>query len=152
MDFNLHGFRQFFEDMDPSVDKKIGSESGRKMDYLDGLGEEMGMEWEDIAHSLENEPWVSAHFSLGDGINYKRSAWQIVKGSLNHNGADIILKPQKGDRSYLKGNRLNKSTPDTKRYHLNRQQLLGFLTGGWSPAIQNAAGGMGGSMPGMGGM
>jgi hypothetical protein len=113
------------------------------MDYFDGLGDEMGMEWDDIAQALESEPWISTQFNLGDGIGYKRSAWQIVKGSLNQNGADIVLKPQKGDRSYLSGNRLNKGETDTKRYHLNRQQLIDFLTKGWTPAIQSASGGMG---------
>lgn len=154
----LYGFKQFvFEDMDPSVEKDRaiamggGDTSGGKEDYFGALGDEQGIEWQDLTQALENEPWISAHFKLGD-VQHKLSAWQIVKGSLTPNGADIQLKPQPGDRTYLKGNRLNKSRyEDKKRYHLSRQELIKFLTTGWTPAVQAAQGAsadpMAGGMP-----
>lgn len=150
------------EDMDQTPEKSRttamgqGDHDDNTEDYFGALGDEEGMEWTDITSALEAEPWVSAHFGIGSGNNqilHKLSAWQIVKGSLTPNGADIRLKPQKGDRSYLKGNRLNKSKyEDTKRYHLGRKELIKFLTTGWTPAVQAAQGGgdpMGGGM-GMG--
>ncbi len=158
MGTNLIGFKRFFfEDMDPSMDKKMGGKESPKddtgMDYFSGLGEEMGMEWKDIVTAMSGEPWISSHFGLGSPkheIMYKKSGWKIVPGSMTQNGADIMLVPNKGDRSYLAGGKmLNKGTPDTKRYHLNPDDLIGFLTGGWQPAVdaakQGAAGG--GGMP-----
>ena len=157
---NLLNFKRFIEDMDASPEKTrtIAMGGGEHdntgtSDYLSQLGDEEGMEWQDLTSALEAEPWVSAHFGIGSGNNqilHKLSAWQIVKGSLTPNGADIRLKPQKGDRSYLKGNRLNKSKyEDNKRYHLSRKELIKFLTTGWSPAVQAA---QGGGDPSMGGM
>jgi hypothetical protein len=155
---NLSGFRKFVEDMDQSVEKKMGgnkdSSDNTKMDYFGGLGDEMGMEWKDIVQSLEREPWVSAHFGLGSPkheLMYKKSAWKIVPGSMSANGADIMLVPNRGDRSYLKGGKmLNKGKPDTKTYHISREQLIKFLTGGWQPAVDAAQGGgaAAGGMPG----
>lgn len=151
-------FRKWFEDMDPSVEKDRDTamggkdDAGGKEDYFGALGDEEGIEWEDLTQALESEPWVSAHFDLGN-MQHKLSAWQIVKGSLTPNGADIQVKPQVGDRTYLKGNRLNKSKyKDNNRYHLSRQELIKFLTTGWTPAIQAAQGAgadpMAGGMPG----
>lgn len=150
---DLTGFRRFvLEDMDPSVEKKMDNSQPStdmgKMDYLGGLGDEMGMEWGDIVNALEGEPWVSTHFSLGENL-YKRSAWKIVPGTLTKNGAAIALKPQAGDRVYKgskDGTMLNKSNqPDKRQFWLDRQGLIDFLTKGWSPAIQAA---QGGGMPG----
>lgn len=160
MRFTLNGFRKFVEDMDPTPEKSrniaMGSgdkDQSGKEDYFGALGDEQGIEWSDLASILEDEPWVSSHFGLGKSnsqLLYKLSAWQIIKGSLTPNGADIRLKPQKGDRSYLQGNKLNKSKyEDTKRYHLGRQELIKFLTTGWTPAAQ-AASGMGADPMGMG--
>ncbi|RTK93302.1 MAG: hypothetical protein EKK64_10355 [Neisseriaceae bacterium] len=154
------GFRQFLEDMDPSFEKKVDSsmngnkankDDSQQLDYFAALGDEQGISWEDLVKSLEGQPWVSSHFDLG-GIKYKLSAWEIVPGSLNQNGADIRLKPQNNDRSYLKGNRLNKSSyRDDKRYHLSRKQLIDFLTTGWTPAVQAAQSSIGAD-PSMGQM
>jgi hypothetical protein len=125
-----------------------------KEDYIGALGDEEGIEWKDLTTIFEDEPWVSSHFGLGrpnKEVLYKLSAWEIVKGSLTPSGADIRLKPQKGNRSYLHGNRLNKSKyEDKKRYHLDRQELIKFLTTGWTPAVQAAGGGAppGGPMAG----
>jgi hypothetical protein len=150
----LSSFKRFCEeDMNPSMDKKVQSSEGKpeekeKEDYFGALGDEFGMEWKDIVSAFSKEPWVSSYFDLGSPghkIKYKLSAWEIVPGSMTPNGADIRLKPQRGNRSYLKGNRLNKSEPDTKRYHLNRKQLMQFLTQGWTPALQNNAS-MGGDL------
>lgn len=151
----LYGFRKFLEDMNPTPEKSrniamgnSGEDSG-KMDYFSGLQDEQGIEWSDLAKTLEGEPWVSSHFGLGSPDKetmYKQSAWEIVKGSLTPNGAEIRLKPQKGNRSYLQGNRLNKSNyKDTKKYRIGRQELIKFLTAGWSPAVLSASGG---GMPG----
>lgn len=148
----LGSFRKFLEEMDPNPEKArstamgIGDEDkpGTE-DYFGALGDEQGMEWSDLATIFEDEPWVSSHFGLGKPnkeVLYKLSAWEIVKGSLTPSGADIRLKPQKGNRSYLQGNKLNKSKyEDKKRYHLGRQELIKFLTTGWTPAAQAAGGG-----------
>jgi len=143
-------FRQFLEEMDPSPEKnREGSKedkSSDKEDYFDALSDEQGLSWHDIINVFEGEPWVSTHFGLGEKI-YKASAWKIVPGTLSKHGADIMLVPRKGDRSYLAGNMLNKSKkPDKTRYHLDRDQLTDFLTKGWTPAVQNAAGGAMGGM------
>lgn len=159
MRFTLSGFRQFVEDMDRSRDKEIeragelgASEEAGKEDYFGGLGDEMGIEWKNIVKSLESEPWVSSHFPLGKPnkeVLYKLAAWEIVPGSMTPHGADIRLRHNRGDRSYLSGNRLNKGEPDDRRYHLSRQELINFLTTGWTPAVQNAQGAAaGGAMPG----
>jgi len=163
----LHGFRKFvFEDMDPTPDKSrsiamgAGDEDKGTEDYFGALGDEQGIEWKDLATIFEDEPWVSSHFGLGTPnkeVLYKLSAWEIVKGSLTPSGADIRLKPQKGNRIYLQGHKLNKSKyQDTNRYYLGRQELIKFLTTGWFDAAQRGGGmpgadpmgGMGGGMPG----
>jgi len=132
---NLYSFKSFLEEEEPSGPKK--------QDYFASLGDEEGIEWSDLVRAMESEPWISSHFGLGSPnkeILYKLSPWEIVKGSLTPNGADIRLKHQKGSRSYLQGNRLNKSPyQDRKRYHLNREELGKFLTTGWTPAAQSSA-------------
>jgi hypothetical protein len=144
---NLSSFKMFLEE-EPSRPPE-------KADYISSLGDEEGMEWNDIVKALEAEPWISSHFGIGSPhkeILYKLSPWKIVKGSLTPNGADIQLKPQKRNRSYLKHNRLNKSSyVDRRRYHLSRGELIKFLTTGWTPAVQAAAPAGGGdeSMPTM---
>lgn len=163
MRLTLRGFRQFVEaDMDPSPEKARDIAQGKgdddsnkgKEDYFAALGDEEGMEWKDIVSALSADPWVSTHFSLGSPhheILYKTSPWKIVKGTLTPNGAAIKLMPQLGGRSYLHGNRLNKSKyQDKKQYWLNRQELIAFLTKGWQPAVQQAQGG--GAAGGMLGM
>ena len=139
------------EDMDPSREKDMDSSGSApegnegKEDYAAALGDEQGMPWDDIVKVFEGEPWVSSHFGLGSPekeILYKLSPWEIVKGSLSPTGADIRMKPRRNARTYLKGNRLNKSDyVDTKRYTIGRKELLDFLTAGWTPAVQAAAGG-----------
>ncbi len=159
---NLCGFRDFIEEMDPSITKNMddaqgGSPDTGKGDFLQaGLGGEMGMEWPDIVSTLEADPWFSAHFQLGSGGSerlYKDGTWRIVKDTLTPNGADIeLVKP---GRSFLRpdsgtGMRLDKSgQPDKRRYHLNREELIKFLTKGWTPALQAAQAGGAGGMPGM---
>ena len=155
-------FKKFLEDMDPSMDKNLDASTGtsndsspEKEDYFDATGDELGIEWEDLSKALESEPWVSASFDLG-GLGHKLSAWEIVKGSLTKDGADIRLKPQNHDRSYTDhGHRLNKSKyKDNKTYHLSRKELQQFLTSGWQPALAAAQSGgdmgMGGPDMGMG--
>lgn len=150
MRYTLHGFKKFLEEMDPTPEKQrdgsdsAGSEHDDKADYFAALGDEEGIEWEDLVKVFEGEPWISSHFGLGgdNGLLYKQSPWEIVKGSLTPNGAVIRLKPQSKTRSYLSGNKLNKSSyVDNHKYHLNRKELLDFLTTGWTPAVQAAAGG-----------
>jgi hypothetical protein len=162
MKCSLRGFKRFVEmDMDPSPEKARDVAKGKgdedsncgKEDYLAALGDEEGMEWSDIVNALQSDPWISTHFALGKPeVLYKKSAWRIVPGTLTPHGAAITLMPQKGDRSYLHGNRLNKSKyHDKNKYWLNRQELIAFLTKGWEPAVQQAqqGGGAGGGMPGM---
>lgn len=167
MKANLSGFKRFVEEMDPSMDKKMGSEDGgapeggENMDFFGGLGDEMGMEWKDIISAFAKTnggtgvpPNANAHFFIGKPEHekaYKTGSWRIVPGSMTPNGADIMLIPQKKQRVYQKGKdgqmMLDKSKqPDTKRYHLNRQQLQDFLFGDWAKAAQQ--GGAGGAPPG----
>lgn len=149
-------FKKYVEEMDLTPEKRREDSgalddkaSAGKQDYFASLGDEEGIEWEQIKNIFQNEPWISSHFSLGSDnkqMLYKLSPWEIVKGTMTPQGADIRLKPQKGLRSYLKGNRLNKAKyQDTKRYHLNRDELVKFLTTGWTPAAQQAGGA--GGMP-----
>ena len=63
---------------------------------------------------------------------------------MSPSGADIKLVHNDHERSYLKGNVLNKNYKDTKRYFVKRKDLQDFQTGGWQPAIQAAGGGGGG--------
>jgi hypothetical protein len=160
---NLSGFRNFIEEMDPSMSKHMDNAEGDapgtdKGDFFQaGLGGEMGMSWPDIVSTLEADPWFSANFQMGMGSSerlYKDGTWRIVKDSLTPNGADIELV--KAGRSFLRpdsgtGTRLDKSGgTDKRRYHLNREELIKFLTKGWTPALQAAqAGGAGGGLPGM---
>lgn len=134
----LSGFKVFLEKSDLQPEKA---------DYFASLGDEEGLDWGNLVKALEAEPWVASHFGLGapeKEILYKLSPWEIVKGSLTPEGADIRLKPQRNSRSYLSNNRLNKSSyEDKKRYHLNRQELVKFLTTGWTPAVQASGAGAG---------
>lgn len=146
------GFKSFVEEMDPSAEKDretaLGEPEGSegKEDYFAALGDEQGIPWDDLAKVFTGEPWISAHFGLGSPdkeMLYKLSPWEIVRGTLTPSGADIRLKPTRGTRSYLKGNKLYKGDyQDNKRYHLSRPELIKFLTTGWTPAVQAAAGGM----------
>jgi hypothetical protein len=114
----LSNFKNFFEENKP--------------DYLQtGLGTELEMDWDDIVKALEKENWFTANMPLGD-LNYKLGKWKIVKGTLSPEGCNIVAKNNK--RSYVDG-RLNKSKEqDGEIYHLNREQLISFLTQGWSGA------------------
>lgn len=107
-------------------------------DYLqNGMGDELGMSWDDIVKVLEKEPWVAAGLSFGNK-SYKLGSWEIVPGTLSQNGADIRLKNK--SRSYLSDKKLDKSDIDTTEYHLTREELEKFLTQGWTPAISASAG------------
>jgi len=151
----LNGFRNFFEDMDETPDKTRDKALGadkkhtEKQDYLDALQGEEGITWKDLATILQTEPWVTSHFDINDQL-HKLSSWEIVKGSLTQHGADIRLKPGKHDKSYKKGKKSIEQAkyPDTTRYHLNRKQLIKFLTSGWMPAVQQSQSGSPGIMPG----
>jgi len=147
MRYTLSGFRKFLEEMDPTLEKEvgvdsIGSEQDDKEDVFGAYGDEFGMTWDQIRKAMQAEPWISSHFGLGSDDNallYKLSPWEIL--SFTPQGAVIRLKPQNHSRSYLKGNRLNKSHyKDNKKYFIGRKELAGFLTKGWSPAVQAAAG------------
>lgn len=151
MDYSFAGFRQFLEEMDPTPEKERAGAEGEdspnedKSDYFQSIGQELGIPWDELVHIFEKEPWISTHFGLGakdHEIMYKLSPWEIVKGTLTPHGADIRLKKSRNAASYLPGNRLNKSHHfDNRRYHLDREELAKFLTTGWTPAVQAAAGG-----------
>jgi len=107
-------------------------------DYLqNGMGDELGMSWNDIVKVLEKEPWVAAGLSFGNK-SYKLGSWEIVPGTLTQHGANIRLKNK--SRSYLSDKKLDKSDIDTTEYHLTREELIKFLTQGWTPAISASAG------------
>lgn len=125
-------FKNFLEEMDPSLEKKMGNSSTEKdkpIDFFAALGDEAGIEWRVLKKILVSEPWVSTHFTLGSPeINYKTSPWEIVKGSLTPYGGYIRLKKVPGLRSYLKGRRLNKSDWfDDRKYFLTRKELIDFF-------------------------
>lgn len=158
MQYTLNGFKQFVEEMDPTPEKSrdagqgdMANSSTEKQDYFASLEDEQGIQWKDLVRAISAEPWVSSHFKIGSGSNQtlqKLTAWEIVPGSMSENGASIRLKPQRTTRSYLAGNRLDKSKNiNSEQYHLNRDELIKFLTTGWTPAVQQASGGMPG-MPG----
>lgn len=113
----LSNFKEFFEN---------------NPDYFQtGLGSELGMEWEDIVKVLEKEPWVTSNLSLGSS-SYKTGVWEIVPGTLGPYGANIRMK--KNNKAYLKDKVIDKTSGDDETYHLNRDQLIAFLTQGWVPA------------------
>ena len=111
-----------------------------KPDYLQsGLGVELGMDWSDIVKVLEKEQWITPNLPLGNSF-YKLGKWEIIPGTLSPYGADIRVK--KGmERAFLKGNRLDKTDGDKETYHLNRKQLINFLTTGWTPQSNSSSGG-----------
>lgn len=114
----LSNFKNFFEENKPDY-------------FQTGLGTELGMDWDDITKALENETWFTANMPLG-GLNYKLGKWKIVRGTLSPAGCNIVAKDNK--RSYIDG-RLNKSKDqDQEIYHLNREQLIDFITQGWGAA------------------
>lgn len=133
MSFKNLNFRVFIEEMDPTMDKKVGnaksSENDEPIDFFSALADEAGIEWSVLKRILQSEPWVSTHFSLGpDDFSYKVNPWEIVKGSLTPDGAYIRLKKMPGSRIYLKGRRLNKSCYfDDAKYYLTRKQLINFF-------------------------
>jgi len=152
MKYLLTGFKHFLEEMDLDPQKQVEKGEGETesdpqlQDYFSALGDEFGIEWKDVVKMILAQPWVSSHFSLGKPdkeILYKLSAWEVVDGTLTPDGADIRLKPQRHDKSYLKGNRPNKGVPDGRRYYLSRKNLIQFLTTGWIPP----AGAAGASLP-----
>jgi hypothetical protein len=143
---SFSGFKKFFEEMDQSQEKDIvASGDSKKQDYFASLEDEENMTWSDIKNTFSGEPWVSSHFPLGTKgkeVLYKLQPWKISKGSMTQAGADIELVHGDKDRSYLKGNVANKSKyKDRRKYFVKRKDLQDFLTGGWQPAIQSAAGG-----------
>lgn len=99
-----------------------------KEDYFKGLEDELDINWEDIVKIYEDEPWMLSQISLGKDL-FKTGSLNIVPGTLNKDGADVILKSR---RSYFGGKKVSNTLPD-KVYHLNRQQLLNLLTRGWIP-------------------
>lgn len=142
---SLAGFKKFFEEMDPSPEKSMSSRD-KKQDYWDSLEDEEKMSFDDLKTAFTAEPYVSSHFPLGN-VKYKLQPWKIMKGSMSPHGADIRLMHGHYDKSYLPGNRLNKSDyKDTKRYFVKRKDLQDFQTGGWTPAVQAAGGGAGAPM------
>lgn len=98
-----------------------------KEDYFQGLEDELGITWEDIAKVYEDEPWVLSHVGLGKEL-FKVGGFSIVPGTLNQNGADVVVKTK--TRSYFPGKKVA-STSNDKVYHLNKIQLLNLLTRGW---------------------
>lgn len=114
----LSSFKKFFEDNNPDY-------------FQTGLGTELGMDWEDIVKVLEKEPWITSNLPLGSSF-YKMGIWEIIPGTLSPYGANIRMK--KNNKGYLKDKMLDKTQGDEEIYHLNRDQLIAFLTQGWQPA------------------
>ena len=105
--------------------------------FQNGMGDELGISWDNIKNIIEKEPWVAAGLSFGNK-SYKLGSWEIVPGTLTQHGASIRLINK--SRSYLSDKKLDKSDVDTTVYHLTREELEKFLTQGWTPAIQANAG------------
>ena len=126
--------------MDPSIEKSSSS-GDEKQDYWDSLEDEQKMSWQDLKTAFQSEPYVAAHFGIGDK-NYKLQPWKICKGSMSPRGAAIKLMHGHYDRSYLPGYKLDKSGyKDVKKYFVKRKDLEDFQTAGWTPAIQAQGGG-----------
>jgi hypothetical protein len=159
MSYLFRSFKTFFEEMDSDMEKMSGSDPIGKdpvgNDYIDTLEDEFGINWKSISSTLTSEPWIATHFKLGDlndEMTYKISAWEIDKDTITPEGAYIRLKPTKGMRGFLKNGDINKAPPDGKRYYLDRDELVDFLTTAWVPPEAPPGGdpGMGG--PGLGGL
>lgn len=157
MSYLFRNFKTFFEEMDQDIKKMSGDEAigddpvGN--DFIDTLEDEFGINWKNMSDTLTSEPWISTHFKLGDinkEMSYKISSWEIDKDSITPGGAYIRLNPTKGMRAHLKNGDINKSEPDRKKYYLNRDELINFLTTAWVPPEAPPGGDMGGS--GLGGM
>lgn len=97
-----------------------------KEDYFQGLEDELDITWEDIVKVYEDEPWALSQIGLGKEL-FKTAGFSIVPGTLDKNGADVVVKSK---RSYFPGKKVS-NTMSNKVYHLNRQQLLNLLTRGW---------------------
>lgn len=157
MNYLFKNFKRFFEEMDPSIEKlsnpDASSEQPTGSDYFDTLADEFGINWKSLKKIFSSEPWISSHFLLGKPnkeIAYKISAWEIDPSSISEKGALIKLKPTLGgNRSFLKGNILNRTSPDQNMYWLSKEDLIKFLTTGWVPPQPPAGGDMGGMSGGM---
>jgi len=148
MRYLLGGFRRFVEEMDPSAEKTAGEPNDSKSnDYFDTIEDEFGIKWKSLKDIIASEPYVSTHFMLGKSDNkiaYKASTWEIDPDSITEHGAYIRIKPFKGMRTYLKGNKINTDVPDTNKYYVTREELLKLLTTAWVPPAPPPGGDMGG--------
>jgi len=104
--------------------------------YSDGLSDELGITWEDIAKVYDDDGTgqlnqdSNTFLKIGKEL-FKSGTYQIVPGTFSKNGASIIIKNK--TRSYFPGNNINDAGLDGKVYHLNKEQLFNLLTRGWLP-------------------
>jgi|694.fasta_scaffold00059_158 hypothetical protein len=160
MNYLFNNFKRFFEEIDQTLEKRsetdIASEDPAGSNYFDTLEDEFGIDWKSLKSIFSSEPWISSHFVLGSPnkeVAYKMSAWEIVPDSITEKGAAIRIKPTKGgNRSYLKDGILKKDSPDQNMYYLSKNDLIKFLTTGWTPPAAPAGGDDMSAMGGMGGM
>lgn len=147
MNYLFTNFKRFFEEIDNSIEKMANPDgnfdSQTGSDYFDTLEDEFGINWKSLKKLFSSEPWISSHFMLGKPnkeLAYKISAWEIDPDSISEKGALIRMKPVKGgDRTFLKGGILNK-TKDKDYYYLSKDELVKFLTSGWTPAAAPPSG------------
>lgn len=102
--------------------------------YDSGLEDELGISWEDFLKVYDD----SGSGQLNQDFNtflkignetYKGATYRIVPGSLNKNGASIVVTAK--TKSYLPDSTTGDSGVDGKVYHLNREQLFNLITRGW---------------------
>jgi hypothetical protein len=102
--------------------------------YDNHLEDELGISWEDFVRVYDDNgngqlnQDFNTFLKIGNEV-YKGFTFQIVPGSLNKNGASVLITSK--TRSYLPGNKLDGSDLNGKIYHLNKKQLLNLLTRGW---------------------
>jgi len=158
MNYLFTNFRRFFEEIDTSIEKMSNPDGSDDTptgsDYFDTLEDEFGINWKSLKKVFSSEPWISSHFLLGKPnkeVAYKISAWEVDPETITEKGALIRMKPVSGgDRTYLKGGILTK-TQDDNYYYLSKDELVKFLTTGWTPPAA-PAGDMGGGGDVMGGI
>jgi hypothetical protein len=114
-------------------------EEKEKADYFSVLDNELGIDPEIRKKIMQSEPVINTNLQIGN-FKYKLADWEVV--SSDDQGATIKLRNSGiNSRTYNKDNSRYNGKNDGKMYRLNKEEFIKFLTSGWTPALQQAAGG-----------
>jgi hypothetical protein len=102
--------------------------------YEKALEDEFGINWDDFLKIYDNQGKGQLSKDFNTFLNfgketYKGGTFEIIPGSLNKNGASVIVTSK--TRSYLPGGKVDNGGIVKKIYHLNKKQLFNLLTRGW---------------------